>query len=568
MRTPSIPARLRALSVALCLAAGPSIAGEPVTVAFTADQGTGDAARAVLQLVADEGADLLLVQGDLGYGPTAAGTWIENVDTALGPGFPVLLTVGNHENHEWPAYRDWLIERLTRAPELDCRGTPGVKARCTFRGVTIVQTAPGVHEVDGVDPDDGYADYLARELANDENLWRICSWHKNQRLMQVGGKGDEAGWGVYDACLDGGGIVATGHEHSYSRTHLMSDFRRGEVVHADDHLEIGPGRSFAFVSGLGGRDIRPQRTGGHWWASVWSSTQGADHGALFCTFGGASADCRFKDVTGAMPDRFTLESRNVPATGGAPALADGSSAYDGSGSAPATSVVTGGSADPVSGTLGLLAVLATAFARRRAGFAPGRKKAPARGPSIVIGRWPTARDWWGVTAPNKRTTPSFQPIGGKNTVSGTDNGCRRRPSCRRPRIRRRRRAAPHAAPGVEHLLEQPHRIEPGPQRLRGRRALELQDRRADRRVVLVVQRVGDEPGALGGVPERGRRELRVERRKPGRVGAGRHAGASPGPGGRACSSAAEILIKCTACPTGDSASRSARSDSDSATPVR
>ncbi len=354
------------VAIALCVMAGPSIASDPVTIAFTADQGTGDEARAVLQLIADEGADLLLLQGDLGYGPRAARTWIENLETALGPDFPVLLTVGNHENFQWPAYRDWLVARVARAPELDCRGTLGVKARCTFRGITIVQTAPGVHEVDGIDPDDAYADYLGQELANDENLWRICSWHKNQRLMQVGGKGDETGWGVYRACLDGGGIVATGHEHSYSRTHLMSGFRRREVVHTNDHLEIEPGRSFAFVSGLGGRTIRPQTAGGDWWASVWSSTQGADHGALFCTFDGPSADCRFKDITGAVPDSFTLESRNVPGSGGTPLVyADGSSAYDGPGSAPASSKVTGGAMDPLGGMAGLFAVLATWIARRR-----------------------------------------------------------------------------------------------------------------------------------------------------------------------------------------------------------
>jgi hypothetical protein len=31
-----------------------------------------------------------------------------------------------------------------------------------------------------------------RELAADNSIWRITSWHKNMRQMQVGGKFDES----------------------------------------------------------------------------------------------------------------------------------------------------------------------------------------------------------------------------------------------------------------------------------------------------------------------------------------------------------------------------------------
>lgn len=43
-----------------------------LTVACVGDQGTGDEARAVLQLIAEEDTDLLLIQGDLGYDRGAA----------------------------------------------------------------------------------------------------------------------------------------------------------------------------------------------------------------------------------------------------------------------------------------------------------------------------------------------------------------------------------------------------------------------------------------------------------------------------------------------------------------
>ena len=254
----------------------------------------------------------MIVGGDLGYsrGPEM---WIANMDGVLGPDFPVLAVVGNHEDVGWPVYQRWLERRVETVPDLNCEGEIGVKAHCTFHGLSIIQTAPGVHEVDEVDGNDDYAGYLARRLAEDENVWRICSWHKNQRDMQLGDKTDEVGWAVYEACREGGGFVATGHEHSYSRTFLLSDFEEKTIVHRSDHLEVGPGQSFAFVSGLGGKAIRPQRRRDEeWWAARYTATQSATHGALFCEFDGRQAECYFESISGGVPDRFSLVSLNAP----------------------------------------------------------------------------------------------------------------------------------------------------------------------------------------------------------------------------------------------------------------
>jgi len=280
-----------------------------VRVAFLGDQGRSQATRDVLKLVKDESADLLVLQGDLGY--SRPRLWIENMDSILGKRFPVLAVVGNHENVGWDLYRDWLEKRVEDIDALKCDGRIAVKAHCTFRGISVVQTAPGVHEIPGIDADDDYAGYLRDALADDPNVWRICSWHKLQRDMQVGGKtSNSTGWGVYEECRKAGGIVATAHEHSYSRTHLMSDFSEQRVVHRDDHLQVGPGQTFAFVAGLGGNSVRAQQREGNWWGSIYTATQGATHGALFCTFGDRRASCEFKAIDGAVPDRFTLETLN------------------------------------------------------------------------------------------------------------------------------------------------------------------------------------------------------------------------------------------------------------------
>jgi len=279
-----------------------------LSVAFLGDQGAGSNARDVLELVASKEIDLLVLLGDFGYAEGAATSWIQNMEDLIPSDVAVIGVVGNHENFQWPIYRDWLVERAALSPDLSCTGNLGVKAHCTFRGLSIVQVAPGIIGVPGVLSDDGYPEFIEQSLADDPNRWRVCSWHMNQRAMQIGGKGDAAGWGVYEACREAGGIVATAHEHSYSRTWLMDDFESQSVVNRENELEIGPGQSFAFVSGLGGNSVRPQIIDGDWWAAKWSSTQGATHGALFCQFGTSEAECHFEDLAGAEPDRFTLKT--------------------------------------------------------------------------------------------------------------------------------------------------------------------------------------------------------------------------------------------------------------------
>jgi len=355
---------IRNLVIALCLGicATPltvtAAEASTLTVAFVGDQGTSKQARDVLQLIKDEGTDLLLLQGDLGYEPGSAAQWIANIDQILGDEFPVLLTVGNHEVFEWLIYRQWLLRRIEAVPELRCNGNPGVKAHCSFRGLSIVQTAPGVSEVAGVDALDNYAAYIEKKLANDANVWRICSFHKNQQTMQVGGKLDETGWDVYTACLKHGAIVATAHEHSYARTFLMNDFENHGVAHRNNHLEISPGNTFAFVSGLGGRKIRAQQLSGDWWASVYSATQNASHGALFCTFRDKRANCQFKDIAGAVPDQFTLATANLP---GNNVVFDDVTPID--------EALYAYRSDPSTGSAGLLLILALVFLilKRKAG---------------------------------------------------------------------------------------------------------------------------------------------------------------------------------------------------------
>jgi predicted phosphodiesterase len=275
-------------------------------VAFIGDQGLGSNAQDVLKLIKSEGAQLVLHQGDLDY-KSKPDAWEKQIDEILGADFPYVASAGNHDIKKWPGeggYQARLEARLKRLG-IEWEGELGIQSSIRYKGLFIVLVAPGVKGK-------GHAEYIRDQMAKDKSVWRICSWHKNMKLLQAGGKKDETGWEVYEEARKAGAIIATGHEHSYSRTHLLSDFTKQEVADADDSFTIAPGKTFAFVSGLGGKSIRSQKLKGDWWAKVYTSTQKARYGALFATFHAdgqpGKAVFTFKNVDGEVVDRFTVLS--------------------------------------------------------------------------------------------------------------------------------------------------------------------------------------------------------------------------------------------------------------------
>jgi hypothetical protein len=294
------------------------------TIAFIGDQGLGPNAEAVLNLIKNEGANAVLHLGDFDYVDNPAG-WDGQINSILGPDFPYFASVGNHDAARFygsGGYQEFLAARMNRLG-IPWEGDLGVRSSFCYKGIFIVLTAPGTF---GADHDL----YIRNRLATDNSIWRISGWHKNMRLMQVGGKGDETGWGVYEESRAGGAIIATAHEHSYSRTHLLSNFENQTVASTDNTLVLGSdnpntqadeGRSFAFVSGLGGFSIRAQQLSGDWWASIYTSDQGANYGALFGVFNYQGnprvAHFYFKNLNGTIVDDFHVQSTVGVGDGGA-----------------------------------------------------------------------------------------------------------------------------------------------------------------------------------------------------------------------------------------------------------
>ena len=330
----------RILATLLALALGPAhghaqgapgpIPTDPgLRVAFIGDSGNGADFRRVLELIKSERADLVLHQGDFDYAENARG-FFGTIDSILGPDFPYFASVGNHDTDSWRercwdrngCYAKFLKARMARLgvrpddPDLDDQ-----MYSVTYRGLRLVFVGEGgVRAGDKV-----YAPYIQRQLATDDHIWKICSWHKNQQAMQVGGKDDEMGWRVYEACKDLGAVIATAHEHSYQRTRTLTSMKdlAVDASCADPNalcIATGsPGRSFAFVSGLGGHSVRDQTRclpatfpygckGA--WAKIYTATQGATFGALFIVFNidgdPTKAHGYFKNINGQIVDRFEI----------------------------------------------------------------------------------------------------------------------------------------------------------------------------------------------------------------------------------------------------------------------
>lgn len=295
-------------------------------VAFVGDQGTGSKPTSVLRLIKGEGAEALVILGDYDYADNPY-YWYGLLTLELGKNFPLIPIIGNHDEKEWPQYSKLIAEHLKKTPSVNCQGTIAVKSVCQYRNLRVFIGAPGIESIKA--SNDSYADYFRTTAASLKiaDTWNVCTWHKNQRTMQLGEKADEVGWSVYETCRELGFPIMNGHEHSYSRTFLMTNFKDKTMapkmsatlpestgfsgVKGIDQLKLSKGKSFVTVSGLGGREVRPQVMDGEFWSAKYTATQGGKPGALFCVFNylGNSKDalCYFKNADGQVIDMFEMQ---------------------------------------------------------------------------------------------------------------------------------------------------------------------------------------------------------------------------------------------------------------------
>ena len=266
--------------------------GNSVRIAYIGDSGSGPGFADVLRLIRANDPDLVVHLGDLGYdegNSDSAKEWFNLVQEHLPANTPYIAAIGNHDVKHWShpniGYRDLLEGHLKnhQSSDFSCSYAPGeygVKTVCQIGPVSIVVSGVGT-------AGEGHTEFLETSLANEpDTQWKVCAWHKNQRDMQTGSKGDEVGWQPYQTCQAHGAMIVTGHEHAYARTFTLNDIGNRNREHGKiglaNQINLGPGRSFVVVSGIGGITIRKFSCLRHrddsWWASVVTSNYGLTNG--------------------------------------------------------------------------------------------------------------------------------------------------------------------------------------------------------------------------------------------------------------------------------------------------
>ncbi len=294
-------------------------------VAFIGDTAAGRDFKRVLELIKAENSDLVMVQGDLTYGNSAA-DWFKAIDNAINedaPGstakvtIPYFVSKGNHDV-DWQSLGSGLKARLGQWSLAPTHNDPTtINYAVAYKGLQMVMV--GDRETSSPTRNE----YIEQRLAEDRHIWRICSWHKNQRNSNVGPKGDEMGWTIYETCRKHGALVAQGHSHTYSRSKTLissSNQTIDPTCNGPFDLCVGPGKDFFFDSSVGGNDVRALNAVAS--KPHFGAAYAGDYGALFIEFN-VDGDARrargyFKNVGGTIVDPpassgrtyFTVTSSN------------------------------------------------------------------------------------------------------------------------------------------------------------------------------------------------------------------------------------------------------------------
>jgi len=284
---------------------------QELLVAFIGDQGGSNYLSNdldVLNLIKNEKAQLVVHQGDLGFEHDKPDEWDEKISSTLGKDFPYIASQGHHDE-PWNLYQVKLQERLNS--DLICNGNLGIKSTCTYNNLLFIVIAPGEYT-----DDSDYDLFVQEQLRDNDSYWKICSMHNDMYSMRAEAKLNKTGMEVFEACRNGGAIIATGHLHFYARSGNIIEFVDPNNQKIDlewsesNKLRVKEGSTFTFISGLGGSPVTNQAY--HEWPVNYATEQNATHGALFCTFNAGGqpnkAYCYFKDVDGAIIDSFTITS--------------------------------------------------------------------------------------------------------------------------------------------------------------------------------------------------------------------------------------------------------------------
>ncbi|PVU98550.1 hypothetical protein BB559_001476 [Furculomyces boomerangus] len=280
-------------------------------IAIYGDLGIKKKSYKVLRMVDEWGADGIIFTGDYDY-EDRPDKFRDMIEATTNKDTVIFAAVGNHDIVDWTTkngYQEYFIGRLHRQGlSRNCIGEYGINSICGWNGINILLSGVGTMGY-------GHVDFVEDTLALAESNWKICAFHKCQTNFQTGKKKDQTGYGIYDMCRRFGAIVATSHVHSYSRSKLITHYKKTKYLNQTDQIDIHIKTSLNIVSGIGGysvdkyfRDLKDNP----WWASTLSKSDGVKAGAVLCTFhvddDPTKAVCEFRGIDGKVYDKWTVNS--------------------------------------------------------------------------------------------------------------------------------------------------------------------------------------------------------------------------------------------------------------------
>lgn len=208
--------------------AAPPARGNATRIAYVADIGLTQDARAILAAIATQEPDLLLVGGDLSYANGNASAWNAWFDMIepIAARIPVMPAFGNHEGY---------CESANGS--LDACGSAANEWRAHFpvplhyafawgpARIVVLDTEAYVHGEKTQETNASAQEAMLREeLARDDGRWEIAMFHRPLRTTHArdGASSDEAR-AALEPILDAGraDLALQGHLHAYERTHPM-----------------------------------------------------------------------------------------------------------------------------------------------------------------------------------------------------------------------------------------------------------------------------------------------------------------------------------------------------------
>jgi hypothetical protein len=247
---------------------------EEFKVAVFGDTGAGADFKQVLALAKKENANLIMINGDFGYGPKPA-AWAGALLKVIDPDqIGVIGSLGNHDVLDRVQYLKQFKQFRTEKNQLNklCTGQPKIEPGpdiiavdevCTFGNVSIV--ASGIGQV-------LTKDYLTNKLSEKLEAapaanWKLVGYHFTLESMTPGLKPDQNTHSFFDLIRKHGAIGAQAHTHSaMASCPIYSQFKKGNPVLC--HPEFGkdledrfiaPGIGMFLDSSLGGKDVRPRK---------------------------------------------------------------------------------------------------------------------------------------------------------------------------------------------------------------------------------------------------------------------------------------------------------------------